>query len=141
MQETIVKKAISQYNNIKHEPTRWKDNIFNISELSFTTNKIGIDLGGMAITFCLQRKRTPLSCIDLTLQADSLLGIEEPSNYNRLELEHHFCNEVATNLPGKSQRGLTEKCPNTVSCRLANQVQRRFVYYLIRSEQGVQSNM
>lgn len=120
MQETVVNKAISQY-NIRHKPTRWRDNIYNISELSFTVNKNGIDHGGKEITFCLQPRRsetTPLSGIDLTSQADSLLGTEEPSNYRDWTLSIIFarkwlqtCLESHNGCQSAQRSGLTENVP------------------------------
>ena len=120
MQETVVNKAISQY-NIRHEPTQGGDNNYNISELSFTVNKNGIDHGGTAVTFCLQPRRietTPLSGIDLTSQADSLLRTEEPSDYTDWSSSIIFarkwlqtCMESHNGCQSAQRSGLTENVP------------------------------
>jgi len=48
IQEAIKVKPISQY-HIKHQSSRSRDNIYNVSELYFTVNKDGIGNGGRSV--------------------------------------------------------------------------------------------
>lgn len=57
IQEAVAINPISQY-DIRHKSRRSRDNIYNISELSFVVDKSGVNNGGRAFTFCLQPMRS-----------------------------------------------------------------------------------
>jgi hypothetical protein len=56
MQEAVAMKPISQY-DIRHKSSRSRDNVYDISELSFIVDQKGIKNGGRAFMFCLQPMR------------------------------------------------------------------------------------